>query len=270
MDDVRMDHAAMSDLEIEHRPPRRIWILAAVAAVLVHAAGGAVVLANLQTGTESELGAEAIEIGLVMASPHAEPTNLRPGPDAEASVASPALPEQKVVEEQAELPKDIPTETERPDRVAALNEPQKPAEDDPKIAQVQTSPSPESVAQEAMATPSVQDAPEGRSQAPVQGIGDSLRRLQATWDAHLSAHFKRHLRVPDVPKDKKVKVVVRFTIDRLGHVLASEIAESSGDPAYDKAALAMIRRSDPVPRPPPLVADAGLTFRFPVLFSVAK
>src|SRR3954454_4589246 len=168
MDDVRMDHAAMSDLETEHRPPRRIWTLAAVTAVLVHAAGGAVVLANLQgPDTESELGAQAIEIGLVMSSPHAEPTNLRPGLDAEASVASPALPEQKVVEEQAELPKDVLTATEHPDRVAALNEQQKPAEDDPKLAQVQTSPSPESVAQEAMATPSVQEAPEGRSQAPV-------------------------------------------------------------------------------------------------------
>lgn len=271
MDDVRMDHSAMPDLETEHRPRRRIWILAAAAALLVHAAGAAAVLANLQTrDTESELGAQAIEIGLVMSSPRAEPTNLRPGPDVEASVASPALPEQKAVEEQAELPKDVPTDTEHPDRAAALNEQQEPAEDDPKLAQVQTSPSPQAVAQEAMATPSVQEAPEGRSQAPVQGIGDSLRRLQATWDAHLSAHFKRHLRVPDVAKHKSAKVWVKVTLDRLGHIASSSIAESSGDPVYDQAALAMLRRADPVPKPPPLVADAGLTFRLPVLFSVPK
>jgi TonB family protein len=267
-----MDHTAMSNFETEHRPPRRrIWILAAVLALLVHAAGAAAVLANLQIDdAESELGAQAIEVGLVMSSPRAEPTNLSPGPDTEASVASPALPEQKVAEEQAELPKDVPTETEHPDRVVALNEQQTPKEDDPKVAQVQTPASPETVAQQAMATPSVQEAPEGASQAPVQGIGDSLQHLQATWNANMSAHFKRHLRAPDTPRDKNVKVVVKITVDRLGHIVSGSIAESSGDPAYDKAALAMLRRSDPVPKPPPLVADAGLTFRFPVLFSVAK
>jgi TonB family protein len=233
--------------------------------------GAAFAIANLQTGEpQSELGARAIEIGLVMSSPHVEDQNRRPGPDAEASVASPALPEQKAVEEQTELPKDVPTETENPDRVVALNDAQKPRDDDPETAHVQTTASPESVAQEAMAMPSVADVPEGRSQAPVRGIGDSLQRLQASWDAHLSAHFKQHLRLPDVTKHKNAKVWVRVTFDRLGRVLSSSVAESSGDPAYDKAALAMLRRADPVPRPPPLVADAGLTFRLPVVFSVPK
>ena len=164
----------------------------------------------------------------------------------------------------------MPTETATPDRVVALNNSHEPQEDDPKVAQVRTSASQESPAQQAMATPSVQDVPEGRSQAPVPGIGKSLQRLQASWDAHLSAHFKRHLRLPDVPKDKNVKVWVMVTLDRLGHVLSSSIAESSGDPAYDEAALAMIRRADPVPKPPPLVADTSLSFRLPVTFSAPK
>jgi periplasmic protein TonB len=33
-------------------------------------------------------------------------------------------------------------------------------------------------------------------------------------------------------------------------------------------ALAMMRRSDPVPQPPPLVADEGLSFTLPVIFRV--
>ena len=44
---------------------------------------------------DDDLGAPAIEIGLEMMSPHLEPTDLPPGPDTEASVASPALAEQK-------------------------------------------------------------------------------------------------------------------------------------------------------------------------------
>jgi len=37
---------------------------------------------------------------------------------------------------------------------------------------------------------------------------------------------------------------------------------------FDQAALAMVRRSDPVPPPPPLVADEGLSFTLPVIFRV--
>jgi TonB family protein len=62
--------------------------------------------------------------------------------------------------------------------------------------------------------------------------------------------------------------VVNVTFDRVGHVIASSIAESSGDAAYDEAALAMLRRSDPVPQPPPLIADEGLSYTLPVLFRV--
>ncbi|WP_245313116.1 energy transducer TonB family protein, partial [Bradyrhizobium macuxiense] len=54
----------------------------------------------------------------------------------------------------------------------------------------------------------------------------------------------------------------------LGHVLDMAIEKGSGDAAFDQAALAMIKRSDPVPKPPPLVADEGLKFTLPVVFRV--
>jgi protein TonB len=261
----------MSDLESERKPSRPLWILAAVGALAIHVGGAALAVAHLQTNdAESELGGQAIEIGLEMTSPHLEAADLPAGPDADAAAASPALAEQKAVVKETELPKDVATETEDPDRVVAPNDSQKPKEDDPKVAQVQTSASPESVAQEAMATPSVEDVPEGRSQAPVQGSGKNLQRARASWFAELSAHFEKHKRTPVVPKFKNVKVVVNVTFDRLGHVISSSIAESSGDAAYDQAALAMLRRSDPVPRPPPLIADEGLSYTLPVLFHVKE
>jgi protein TonB len=266
-----MEDIAMSDLETERKPSRRLWILAAVGALALHIGGAALAVAHLQTDDpESELGGQAIEIGLEMSSPHLDAADLPAGPDADASAASPALAEQKAVVKETELPKDVPTETEDPDRVVAPNDSQKPKEDDPKVAQVQTSASTESVAQEAMATPSVEDVPEGRSQAPVQGSGKSLQRLRASWFAELSAHFEKHKRTPAVVKFKNVKVVVNVAFDRMGHIVSSSIAESSGDAAYDEAALAMLRRSDPVPRPPPLIADEGLSYTLPVLFRVKE
>jgi TonB family protein len=51
-------------------------------------------------------------------------------------------------------------------------------------------------------------------------------------------------------------------------VLSTSIVKGSGDAAFDEAALAMIRRSDPVPQPPPAVADEGLNFTLPVIFKV--
>ncbi|MDE2470224.1 MAG: energy transducer TonB, partial [Bradyrhizobium sp.] len=44
------------------------------------------------------------------------------------------------------------------------------------------------------------------------------------------------------------------------------VIEGSGDSAYDEAALEMIRRSDPVPKPPPVEADDGLNFTLDVIF----
>jgi protein TonB len=57
-----------------------------------------------------------------------------------------------------------------------------------------------------------------------------------------------------------------FNLDRTGHVVSASVAKSSGDEAFDSAALAMINRANPVPPPPPLVADEGLSFSLPVNF----
>jgi TonB family protein len=260
----------MSDLVTEQKPSRRLWILAAVGALALHVGGGALALAHLRADDlDDSLGAPAIEIGLEMMSPHLEATDLPPGPDTDASVASPALAEQKAEVKETELPKDVPTETEDPDRVVTPNDSQKPKEDDPKIAAVQTSASQESVAAEATATPSTEEIPEGpRSVAPAQGTGQSVQRMRVTWQKELIAHLDKHKRYPAERSQKSAEIVVSFELDRMGHVLSASIVKGSGDAAFDQAALAMVRRSDPVPQPPPLVADEGLNFTLPVIFRI--
>jgi periplasmic protein TonB len=260
----------MSDLDTEQRPSRRLWILAGLAALALHVGGGALAVAHLRTDDiDDSLGAPAIEIGFEMMSPHLEATDLPPGPDVDASVASPALAEQKAELKQTELPKDVPTETEDPDRAVAPNDSNKPKEDEPKIAAAPTAASVESVAAEATATPSteaIQEAP--RSVAPAQGTGESARRMRATWQKELVAHLDRHKRYPAQRSEKSAEILVGFALDRMGHVLSTNIVKGSGDAAFDAAALAMVRRSDPVPAPPPLVADEGLNFTLPVIFRV--
>ena len=260
----------MSDLDSEPKPSRRLWILAGVGALALHFGGAALAVAHLQSvDLDDSLGAAAIEIGLEMMSPHLEATDLPPGPDTDASVASPAIAEQKAELKESELPKDVPTEADDPDRVVTPNESNKPKEDDPKIAAVQTSSSTESVAAEATATPGSENIQQGpRSVAPAPGTGESARRMRATWQKELVAHLDRHKRYPAERSQKSAEILVSFALDRIGHVLSTSIVKGSGDTAFDQAALAMVRRSDPVPQPPPLVADEGLTFTLPVIFRV--
>ena len=148
-----------------------------------------------------------------------EATDLPPGPDTDASVASPALAEQKAEVKETELPKDMPTETEEPDRVVTPNDTNKPKEEDPKIAAVQTAASTESVAAEATATPSSEAIPEGpRSVAPAIGTGETARRVRVTWQKELVAHLDKHKRYPQNASQKSAEIMVSFVLDRIGHV----------------------------------------------------
>ena len=261
----------MSDLG-EQKTSRRLWIFAGVCALALHVGGAALAISHLQAEeADDALGETAIEIGLEMASVHREATDLPPGPDTDASTASPQLAEQKAEVKETDLPQDKPTETEEADRVVTENESKKPKEDDPKIAAVQTAASTESVASEATATPSSEAIPEGpRSIAPAIGNGETARRVRATWQKELSAHLDKHKKYPKERSQQAAEIYVRFTLDRLGHVLSATVEKGSGDTAFDEAALAMVRRSDPVPAPPPLIADEGLSFTVPVIFRVNK
>src|SRR5258708_26175421 len=99
----------MSDLDTEQKPSRRLWIFAGLGALALHLGGGGLAVAHLRAiDLDESLGAPAIEIGLELMSPRLEATDLPPGPDTDASVASPALPEQKAEVKETELPKDVP------------------------------------------------------------------------------------------------------------------------------------------------------------------
>lgn len=259
----------MSDLDAR-KPSRRLWAIAAVAAVMLHGVGIALAVVQLDAdASDDSLGAPAIEVGLEMMSPRQEATDLPPGPDTEASAASPAIAEQKAEVKETDLPKAIPQESEDPDQVVTTNDSKKPSEEEPEKQAVQQTASTESVASEATAMPSVEAAQEApRSVAPAQGSGQSAQRMKVTWQKELVAHLDKHKRYPAERQQKTAEITVNFEIDRTGKVLAVSVIKGSGDAAFDQAAVAMVRRSDPLPAPPPLIADEGLSFTLPVIFRV--
>ena len=183
---------------------------------------------------------------------------------------------ERLLEEGFNADQDTPSvirsaESEDPDRIVTTNDSKKPKEDDTKLAAVQTSASEESAAQEATARQVFEGAKESDTPTVVhQGIGKDAQRLAAEWGQQLSAYFKIHQVYPEVRKTKNVKVKVSIVLNRLGKVLDVGILESSGDRLYDEAAVSMIRRSDPVPRPPAKLTDEQFNYALDVSFEKSK
>jgi TonB family protein len=170
---------------------------------------------------------------------------------------------------EADLPKETPVEAENPDRQVTIEKSLKPNEDDPD-AKIKAKASEESIAQEATAAPSLPNAIEAQKSVTVdQGTGESRQRVRVTWQKELLAHLDKHKKYPSNRNQTAAKIVLSMNLDRTGRVLSVGVIESSGDEAFDEAARAMVMRASPVPPPPPLVADEGLSFTMPVVFRVS-
>jgi len=246
---------------------RAAWVFSALSAGAIHVACVALAFGSMRPEDDQSLGAPAIEIGVELASPRLDLTDLPVGPDTDASAEAPEVIQQKTVVEKNDLPKATPIETNNPDRVVSPNDPKPDKDPELKTSSVQAEPSQASVAVQATATPTIENAPQSpRSVAPSQGTGDSAVRERVTWEKELAAHFNKYKRYPENHAAEGAQVVVSFALDRAGHVLSSRIVTGSGDPDFDAAALAMLERANPVPPPPPIVADEGLTFSLPIIF----
>jgi TonB family protein len=263
----------MSDPDIDQKPSRRLWILAALAALALHLGGAALAIAHLRTDDGYDgLGANGAEFAVEMASPKVPDDDMPPGPqDTEQLQASQEVPTQQAEVKETDLPKDQVNEAEDPDRIVTTNDAKKPQEEDAKVAAVQTQASEYSPAQEATSRQSLDEkAPEAeRTKAPNIGIGKDRQRLTADWGRRISAYFELHKRYPD-KKNKAATVKVSLVLNRRGNVVSVDVAESSGDTAYDEAAVSMIRRSDPVPTPPAGLTDDQFRFSLDVNFKKPK
>ena len=250
----------------EHR--RSVWAFAAVVALVGHLGGAALAVAWIGNEPEDDdLGAPGIEVAFELASTQATPTDLPPGPESEAAAASaPVAPQERKVEN-ADLPKETPVESEEPDRLVTTATSNKPDDDKPDVKPIMAAPSAASLPQEATAAPAIPNTPEApKSTTRDQGVGESRQRARVTWQKELLAHLNKYKRYPAERSQKSAEILVSLTLDRTGHVLAANVARGSGDEAFDKAAISMVERANPVPAPPPLIADEGLDFQLPVVF----
>lgn len=248
----------MSDPVIEAKPSRRLWILAAIAAIALHLGGAALALANLRADDGDDgLGANGAEYAVEMTSPKLPETDLPPGPDSEASQFQPQQMQQQAEVKETDLPKEIPQEAEDPDRLVTENDSKTPVEDTAKVAKVETQaveemPNAQDSARQALN----EDAREGeKALAPVLGIGKDVLKITDDWNRKVSAHLSAHKVNPEGKEPNYQKAKVSFALNRRGNVLSVDVVESSGDTAYDAAAVSMVRKSDPFPIPPAALTE---------------
>ena len=186
-----------------------------------------------------------IDLAPLTVAPTPEPQDLAPGPP-----TPPPQPEaQPLKREAVEPPKpDIAPKIE-PAPVAplvTLPEPKPPAPPDAKPKTVEKLKEPTPPPPKAQTAP-----PKSRHVAPAPAAAragsQSTASVAPSWISQLLAHLNRYKRRPENTGGEQGVVILAFTVNREGRVLAHHIARSSGTPAFDAEALAMLRRAEPLP-----------------------
>ena len=181
------------------------------------------------------------------ALPAAEP----PPPPPEALAQNPA-PKPKVVAPKAAAPApaaEAPPEVKPVTKTAKAEAPAKPA-------QTAAAKAAEPVA----ASSAANSAPQT---APAASAGEA-KALKADWGAKVRARINRKVALPADSAPGTVKV--RLEIAPTGALLALGIAQSSGQPALDAAALKAVKSAAPFARAPKGLTEASYSFSLPITF----
>jgi periplasmic protein TonB len=129
---------------------------------------------------------------------------------------------------------------------------------------------PETQAEVALPEPPKPEPPQVEKQATAPPASAPSAAVVHNWESLLVAHIDRFKRYPVEARERGEQGMVRvaFAIDRDGWVRSSRIVQSSGSSDLDQAALAMLARAQPMPRPPDRIPTRELSFLVPIKFTI--
>ena len=87
------------------------------------------------------------------------------------------------------------------------------------------------------------------------------------WEAQVTLRLADQRRFPPEARGQSGAAKVAFTIDRSGRLISETLIESTGSALLDAEAMAMVKRAQPFPPPPPDVREDSPKFELPVVFS---
>jgi periplasmic protein TonB len=216
------------------------WAFAALVVAGVHA--GALIYL-LRTHEPDIVGSNqdivTVELAPIDATPEAVDQDLAPAPETMLeSSPLPDLPQPKPPEE---------TKVERP-RDEAPAEVPLPVEKPPEKAQNSPPPAP----------------------VTAQRVKGGAPAVEPSWQTGLMRQLQRFKRYPASAQSRKEEgvVLLSFSLDRSGHVLAHSIARSSGYKDLDDEVMAMITRAEPLPSFPASMTQDRLDLTVPIRFSL--
>jgi protein TonB len=82
--------------------------------------------------------------------------------------------------------------------------------------------------------------------------------------------LERNKRYPPAARSRRQQGVAQlfFSLDRHGHVTESRVLRSSGATTLDQEALALLRRAQPFPPPPPELTGERVGVTVPIRFNL--
>jgi periplasmic protein TonB len=100
------------------------------------------------------------------------------------------------------------------------------------------------------------------SLAPWYAQADSVRE----WEKQIFDRLASQRRFPPEARGQSGAAKVAFTIDRSGNLISEKLVQSTGSPLLDAEAIAMVKRAQPFPAPPPEVGEDRPKFELPIVF----
>lgn len=292
---------------------RRHWMVAVIAAVVVHAGAAAAVLwqsppsgaksagmGGIEValgpagGAPGDIAAEVSEVEEVEAEvpPEAMPVQA-PEPEAvepvdtvetpvetETAAAEPTAEQARPVEaESIQTAEAVPVLTPPPPQRKPVPPPEATPAAPAPVAEAKPAPEPaKEVAppQETAAEPSAPGAGGKSGSQARPDAGNTVAHASsggmpghaAGYLAALQAWLERHKEYPARARSRRQEgtVLLFFAMDREGRVHETHIQRGSGHSLLDQEALALIRRAEPLPPPPPEFGDEEIRLVVPMQF----
>jgi periplasmic protein TonB len=233
------------------------WIAAGAAVLAVHLGliAGYWLFKPLEPLGEEDAPAVIIDLAPLTVAPTIQRQDIAPGP--ELVQPEPEV-QQANPDHKPDQPKIEPAPAINPLVTLPEPKPEVKPEEKPKEPPVQQQTAPPKAERTAPASAA---ARAGSSTANV---------VPPAWVSQLVAHLKRPKQYPRVARARHEEGIVTlgFTMDRDGHVLARNIAKSSGSQALDAEALAMLQRAQPLPAFPSSMTGSSRSFSVPIRFSL--
>ena len=227
---------------LEDQSPRDLVRWAAAAAIVFGIHGGAIgyfLSRSIPDGIGDDSDVVTIELAPIDSTPDAVARDVAPAPETVIESKPVAAPQeqQKTEETKVEAPPD--------QSLAIVPEPViKP----PEMAEEARPPAPHTAEQ----------------------VKGGAPRIEPSWQTNLVRQIQRTKRYPPEAQARGEQggVLLSFSLDRNGRVLAHRIAESSGHADLDNEVMEMIMRAEPLPPFPESMPQARLDLTVPIRFSL--